>query len=96
MAFGADAGTQSLYYVTYNNGGQLHKIRYTGTANRAPSAALTATPTAGKTPLTVSFNGSASLDPDGNALTYQWSLRRRQPEPDRFRADHFAHVHRGG
>jgi glucose/arabinose dehydrogenase len=79
MAFGADAGTQSLYYVTYNNGGQLHKIRYTGAANRAPSAALTATPMAGKTPLTVRFDGSASIDPDGNALSYQWAFGDGSP-----------------
>jgi PKD repeat protein len=79
MAFGADDATQSLYYVNYNNGGQLHKIRFTGAANRPPAAAIAATPTAGAAPLVIRFDGSGSADPDGNTLTYQWSFGDGSP-----------------
>jgi PKD repeat protein len=41
--------------------------------NRAPTVQLTATPTSGKSPLTVSFSATGS-DPDGDALTYQYDF----------------------
>lgn len=41
-------------------------------ANIAPKAALSATPTSGSTPLTVSFDGSASTDSDGSIASYTW------------------------
>ena len=57
------------------NGGRLHRIVYTGTGtNRAPTAAITADPTSGPAPLTVSFSGTGSTDPDGDTLTYAWDL----------------------
>jgi glucose/arabinose dehydrogenase len=75
MAFGPHAGSQSLYYTNYTNGGQVRRIDYTGDANRSPTAALTADPTSGSTPLTVNFDGSGSSDPDaGDTLTYLWDF----------------------
>jgi glucose/arabinose dehydrogenase len=71
MAFGTD---NRLYYTTFNNGGQVRRITYAGAGNRAPSAVLNADPTAGDTPLTVSFNATGSTDPDGDALTYRWDF----------------------
>ena len=63
-----------LFYVDFN-GGRLHRIVYTGTGtNRAPTAAITADPTSGNVPLTVSFSGTGSTDPDGDPLTYAWDL----------------------
>ncbi len=41
--------------------------------NRAPVASFTATPLTGTAPLAVSFNGSASSDPDGSIAGYAWS-----------------------
>lgn len=75
MIFGPDAGSQALYYTTYADGGEVRRIRYTSSTNRIPTAVLSATPTTGAAPLSVSFDGSGSFDPDaGNTLTYLWDF----------------------
>jgi PKD repeat protein len=60
-----------LFYVDL--GGTLRRIRYFA-ENQPPLAVATADPTSGAAPLTVSFDGSASSDADGDALTYAWDL----------------------
>ncbi len=62
-----------LYYVDIG-GGTVRRISYTAAVNRPPVAAVTGTPTSGQPPLAVSFDGSASRDPDGDALRYAWDL----------------------
>jgi glucose/arabinose dehydrogenase len=62
-----------LFYADLD-GGAIHRIRYTATSNQPPTAVISAQPTSGPTPLTVSFNGSGSSDPEGGALTYAWDL----------------------
>ncbi|MBA4388525.1 MAG: hypothetical protein C0404_11125, partial [Verrucomicrobia bacterium] len=42
--------------------------------NLAPVAVATATPTSGQVPLTVSFSGASSSDPDGTVVSYQWNF----------------------
>jgi glucose/arabinose dehydrogenase/PKD repeat protein len=70
-----------LFYVDYGivdgvptgGAGDIHRIVYTP-SNQAPVAALTANPTSGAAPLTVSFSAAGSTDADGDALTYEWAL----------------------
>jgi glucose/arabinose dehydrogenase len=67
-----DPASGDLLYANFD-GGQIRRIRYTGT-NNPPNAVATANPTSGPAPLTVQFNGSGSSDPDGDALSYSWDL----------------------
>ncbi len=43
-----------------------------GSSNVAPTAAITATPTSGKAPLTVALSGAGSSDTDGTVSSYAW------------------------
>jgi hypothetical protein len=71
-----------IYYVDYGlnddfsvgeNEAGIHRLVYTG-SNGIPTARITANPSSGTAPLNVSFSGSTSTDPDGDALTYRWDL----------------------
>jgi PKD repeat protein len=57
-------GSQDYSYIDYNF----------GNATLPPVAVLSATPTGGNIPLTVSFDGSASYDPDGSVAAYSWNF----------------------
>jgi glucose/arabinose dehydrogenase/PKD repeat protein len=61
-----------LFYVDMDDG-TVHRITYTA-ANQPPTAVITANPTNGSLPLTVSFDGTRSSDPEGKPLTYSWDL----------------------
>src|SRR5262245_9422667 len=60
-----------LFYVDL--GGTIRRIRYFN-QNQPPIAVASANPTNGAAPLTVAFDGTASHDPDGDALAYAWDL----------------------
>ncbi|MDD8025174.1 MAG: PKD domain-containing protein [Acidobacteriota bacterium] len=59
-----DAGGE-IYYALGSTGGGT-------SANRAPVADFSFSPTTGIAPLTVSFDASASTDPDGTIASYSW------------------------
>ena len=51
MSFGPHGTGQALYYTTYANGGEVRRITYVQGANRAPHAAVSASPSSGGLPL---------------------------------------------
>ena len=63
---------RDLFYVDLR-GGTIRRIRFTS-PNQPPSALIVANPTSGPVPLTVTFAGTFSSDPDGDMLTYAWDL----------------------
>ncbi|MCP2325096.1 glucose/arabinose dehydrogenase [Hamadaea flava] len=63
-----------LYYADLT--GTVRRIRYYA-GNQPPAAVVEATPTSGKSPLTVAFNGANSTDndpADQGRLTYAWDF----------------------
>ncbi|HST25025.1 MAG TPA: PKD domain-containing protein [Gaiellaceae bacterium] len=58
----------SLFVADFNNN-RLRRIE-----NKLPIVDLNAAPSSGQAPLTVSFDGSHSSDPDGSIVSYQWSF----------------------
>jgi PKD repeat protein len=62
----------------YSDYGSVGQYAISGSApagaGQPPLAALTATPVSGTVPLTVSFSGSGSSDPDGSIVAYEWSF----------------------
>jgi sugar lactone lactonase YvrE len=60
---------QGSLYVTDVLTHRLRKIE-----NKLPTASFTLTPASGTAPLTVSVDGSASADPDGQVTAYAWQF----------------------
>jgi glucose/arabinose dehydrogenase/PKD repeat protein len=87
MIFGPYSGSQSLYYASFG-GGQIRRIDYTAGANRPPNPVISANPTSGPAPLTVSFSSAGSSDPDGDPLTYDWNFGDGSPHATTATAGH--------
>lgn len=73
QALDLDVGPDGSLYVL-EIGGNIYKISYVGTGNRAPTAVETTDVNNGPLPLTVDFDGSGSSDPDNDPLTYSWNF----------------------
>jgi glucose/arabinose dehydrogenase len=70
LEFGPPNPTRSLYYTTFQGGGQIRRISF----SPVPVAVIAAAPTSGPVPMTVTFDGSDSADPQAEALTYLWDF----------------------
>jgi hypothetical protein len=80
LAIGPRGAGQALYYTTFAGTGEVRRIAFTGGGNRPPVAALDASPRAGSLPLEVTFDASASYDPDAaSALAYTWDFGDGSP-----------------
>ncbi|PNV86217.1 MAG: hypothetical protein C0610_07815, partial [Desulfobacteraceae bacterium] len=79
MIPGLDESTTYHFVVrAFNDNGESGNSNeehlYPSGTNQAPTASFTATPTSGDAPLAVSFNASASSDPDGTIVSYSWNF----------------------
>ncbi len=72
-AVDVQAGPNGDIFYVDNVNGTVHRLTYTG-GNTPPVARVTSNKTSGPLPLTVLFDGSASSDPDNDALTFAWDL----------------------
>jgi PKD repeat protein len=73
----SNAGTYTAVLTVTDNGGLTATksvVITVAAANKAPVAAVTATPTTGTAPLTVSFSGTGSTDTDGSITAYEWTF----------------------
>ncbi|TAE24433.1 MAG: hypothetical protein EAZ91_20400 [Cytophagales bacterium] len=67
-----------LYFLNGNTG-EVRKISHGG--NRPPVVVATASTPTGTSPLSVTFTGSDSSDPDGDPLTYEWTFSDGSTSP---------------
>jgi cytochrome c len=79
IEFGPEGALYTLEYgdgfFSENPDAQLARIDYIGpSGNHAPDVEVSASPTRGLTPLTVSFSSAGTSDPDGDSLQFQWYL----------------------
>jgi len=63
----------ALYYLEMFTGSVI-RVDYVGGSNRTPEAIATSDITYGDSPLTVSFDGTLSSDPDDDNLFYVWDF----------------------
>ncbi len=61
-----------LYYASY--GSSIREVKYDSLGNQAPVAKATQSVLFGVSPLTVQFDASTSIDPEGGTLTYSWDF----------------------
>ncbi|MCK6449180.1 MAG: PQQ-dependent sugar dehydrogenase [Planctomycetes bacterium] len=76
MVQGADGALYFLNWGPQPLSGELVRIAYQSGGNAPPVVVATATPTAGLAPLDVTFDGSASFDPDvgPQGLQFAWDF----------------------
>ncbi len=60
-------------FYTSRDSGQIRRITYVA-GNAAPTASIQSSVSTGAAPLTVTFNGGLSFDPEGSPLAFSWDL----------------------
>ncbi|SHJ59615.1 Listeria/Bacterioides repeat-containing protein [Hymenobacter daecheongensis DSM 21074] len=73
VAFAVSPAETGLFYVNFYPS-EIRKITYGTSGNTPPVAVASSDKKFGTSPLMVQFTGSASSDPDGQALTYLWNF----------------------
>ncbi len=68
-----------LWYIKYTGGAELRRICNTAAVNLPPVAVASQSVQYGPGPLSVSFSGAASSDPEGGAITHQWDFGDGSP-----------------
>jgi len=66
-------------YINYEDTGGSTVRRLTYTLNQPPVAVASVTPYYGPTPLTVQFSSAGTMDPEQQALTYDWDFGDGSP-----------------
>lgn len=90
MKIGTDG---TLYMIEYgdqwweNNDSRIVRVVYRR-GNRAPVARIIAKETAGLQPLVLTFDAATSSDPDGDALTFVWSIAGKEYAGDAAKFTH--------
>eukprot|EP00521_Asterionellopsis_glacialis_P007153 CAMPEP_0195288780 /NCGR_PEP_ID=MMETSP0707-20130614/5306_1 /TAXON_ID=33640 /ORGANISM="Asterionellopsis glacialis, Strain CCMP134" /LENGTH=1258 /DNA_ID=CAMNT_0040348683 /DNA_START=1066 /DNA_END=4842 /DNA_ORIENTATION=- len=83
LRFGVGEDSSSMFMLTYNTG-VLYKLRNTEDPNRGPTAVIADlvygidAATGG---MTVKFDGSESVDPDGHSMTFLWEFGEEGSPP---------------
>jgi PKD repeat protein len=62
----------TIYAIRW--GSEIVRIRYLPGGSAAPTARISSSQAWGPSPLSVSFSGAGSTDPEGGALTYSWNF----------------------
>lgn len=74
-------------WFTGNPDASLTRVEFIGAGNRAPEPAITVAARQGSAPMTVHASAAESIDPDGDSLTYRWSLVRPGQQPEELGTD---------
>ncbi len=74
LLIGPDENLYAVYIDLKTRTSQVRRFRPKSPGNSPPRVIATVSPTAGDAPLVVAVNASTSVDPDGQALAFEWDF----------------------